>query len=74
MLFKKKIVKTIAIKCLKVYARLYTAVGCAENARQDITRQNQTKIDNTPFFCVQIGLCMLLLSWDRRCNFPFFKY
>lgn len=75
MLFEKKnIVKSIAIKCLKAYARLYPAAGCVENARQDITRQNQTTIDKTPFFCVEISLCVLLLSWDQQCNFPCFKY
>jgi hypothetical protein len=39
---KKTVVKTITIKCLKAHTRLYAAISCAEYARQDITRQNET--------------------------------
>jgi len=73
-MFKKNGNKTIAIKCLKAYARLYAAVSCAEYDRQDITRQIQTKIDDTLFFCVELSLCVLLLSWEQRYNFSCFKY
>jgi arginine exporter protein ArgO len=55
MLFEKKaVLKSVAIICLKRYAILHATVGCTENVRQNITRQNQAKIDNTLFFCIEI--------------------